>query len=149
MNNVVLIGRLSRDPELRFLPNTGKANGNFTLAVDRNYSKEKKAEMQAKGQPTADFIRIVTWGKTAEHCANFLRKGSKCAVIGSVQTGSYKTDSGETRYSTDVVASNVEFLDSKQQNPNNQNSQPMHGGGSDDFSIGNASIIEYDEEIPF
>lgn len=67
MNNVVLIGRLTKDPELKYLPNTGTAVSTFTLAVDRNLSKEKRAEAQEKGQGEADFIRIVAWGKLAEN----------------------------------------------------------------------------------
>ena len=72
MNNVVLIGRLTRDPELRYIPNSGTAVSTFTLAVDKNLSRDKKQEMEAKNQPTADFIRIVVWGKQAENCANYL-----------------------------------------------------------------------------
>ena len=71
MNNVVLIGRLTRDPELRYLPNSGTPVANFSLAVDKQLSKEKKQEFETKGQPTADFINIVVWNKPAENCANF------------------------------------------------------------------------------
>ena len=65
MNNTVLIGRLVRDPELRYLPGAGTANTTFTLAVDKGLSKDKKAEFEAQNKPTADFIRIVVWGKSA------------------------------------------------------------------------------------
>ena len=108
MNNVVLIGRLTRDPELRYIPNSGTAVSTFTLAVDKNLSKDKKAEMESKNQPTADFIRIVVWGKTAENCANFLNKGKLVGVSGRIQTGSYDDKDGNIVYKTDVAANSVE-----------------------------------------
>lgn len=111
MNNVVLIGRLTRDPELRYIPGNGTAVTKFNLAVDKGLSKEKKQEMQSKNQPTADFINIVVWGKMAENCANFLQKGRLVAVQGRIQTGSYDDKDGKKVYTTDVVASNVEFLE--------------------------------------
>ena len=110
-NNVVLIGRLTRDPELRYLPNGGTATTRFTLAVDKQLSREKKADMESKNQPTADFINIVVWGKQAENAANFLAKGKLCAVSGRIQTGSYEAKDGTKRYTTDVVADRVQFLD--------------------------------------
>ncbi len=99
MNCVTLIGRLTKDPELRQAGQTPVAS--FTLAVDRPMSKEK----------TADFIRIACFGKTAENCEKFLSKGRLVGIQGRIQTGSYKTQSGETRYTTDVYAERVEFLD--------------------------------------
>ena len=99
MNNVVLIGRLTRDPELRYIPNSGTPVSTFTLAVDKNLSKEKKMEMEAKNQPTADFIRIVVWGKQAENCANFLNKGKLVGINGRIQTGSYDDKDGKRVYS--------------------------------------------------
>jgi single-strand DNA-binding protein len=101
MNNVVLIGRLTKDPELRYIPQSETAVANFTLAVDRPMAKEK----------TADFIRVVAFGKTAELCERFLAKGRLVGVQGRIQTGSYKTQSGETRYTTEVYADRVEFLE--------------------------------------
>lgn len=103
MNNVFLIGRLTRDPEIR--RNNDSSIASFTLAVDRPYSKEK----------AADFIRIVAFGKTAETCERFLAKGSQVAVSGRIQTGSYQDKNGETRYTTDVIAERVKFLDSKRE----------------------------------
>lgn len=100
MNQVVLIGRLTRDPELRFVPSSGKAVANFTLAVNRVYSREKEA----------DFFRIVVWGKQAENVATYLKKGSQCAVSGSIHNNNYTDRDGNTRYSTDIQADRVEFL---------------------------------------
>lgn len=103
MNNVFLIGRLTKDPEVRRSGDSTIAS--FTLAVDRPYSKEK----------AADFLRIVAFGKTAETCERFLNKGSQVAVSGRIQTGSYQDKNGETRYTTDVIAERVKFLDSKRE----------------------------------
>lgn len=111
MNVVMLIGRLTRDPELRYTPRNGTAVASFTLAVDKELSKEKKEEMESKGQPTADFINIVVWGRQAESCANYLRKGKLAAVNGRLQSRYYEDKEGNRRYATEVVASRVEFLE--------------------------------------
>lgn len=138
MNNVVLIGRLTRDPELRYLQ-TGTAISRFTLAVDRGLSKEKKQEMESKNQPTADFIQITVWGKMAENAANYLAKGRLVAVQGRIQTGSYDKD-GTRVYTTEVVASQVEFLEWGDKKSNNNSTWD---GGMDGFHpVSN-------EDIPF
>ncbi len=121
MNSVVLIGRLTKDPELRFLPGNGTAVSTFSIAVDKDLSKDKKQEMESKGQPTADFINIVVWGRRAETCANYLSKGRLVAIQGRIQTRSYDAADGSKRYVTEVVADNVQFLewgDNKQGNTN-------------------------------
>lgn len=110
MNNVMLIGRLTKDPEMRYFSDSGSAQCTFTLAVDRQISKEKKQEMINKGQDTADFIRIVFWGKQAELCNNYLSKGKMVAVQGRIQTGSYTNQQGQRVYTTDVVGERVQFL---------------------------------------
>lgn len=145
MNNVVLIGRLVRDPELRFVAGSGRAVANFTLAVDKNLSRDKKKEFEEKGQATADFIRIVVWGKQAENSANYLSKGRLVAVNGSITTSSFKTNTGETRYSTDVLANNVEFLEWGDKKPSTKSSDDFnYGADVEDFQA-----IEDDEDIPF
>ena len=101
MNSIILIGRLTKDPELRYTPN-GKAVCSFTLAVDRPYSGDKKE---------ADFINIVVWNKMGENCAKYLSKGRKTAVQGRLQIRSYEDDSGKRKYVTEVVANSVEFLE--------------------------------------
>lgn len=145
MNSVILIGRLTADPELRFIAGSGRAVANFKMAIDRNYPKDKKAEMQSKGLPTADFIRVVVWGKQAENCASFLAKGRLVAINGSIQTSSYKSTTGETRYSTDVLANRVEFLE--------WGDKKQGGGSSDSFSFGvdpsEFQAVEDDDDIPF
>jgi len=110
MNSVVLIGRLTRDPELKYLANTGTAVTTFSLAVDKQLSKEKKQELTEKGEPTADFINIVVWGKQAENCANYLAKGRLVAIQGRIQSRSWETENGR-RYATEVVANQVQFLE--------------------------------------
>lgn len=101
MNNVVLIGRLTKDPEIRYIPESQNAVASFTLAVDRPFAKDKQA----------DFIRITVFGKQAENCERFLTKGKLAGVQGRLQTGSYKNKEGATVYTTDVVADRVEFLE--------------------------------------
>ena len=107
MNHVILIGRLAREPELSYTPNTQTATCRFTIAVDR-----PRRDGQDQG---ADFIRITVWGRQAETCDRYLRKGRQVAVQGRIQTGSYKNRNGETVYTTDVVADRVEFLGGGQQ----------------------------------
>ena len=144
MNAVQLIGRLTSDPELRFIAGSGQAVATFTLAVDKNLSKEKKQQFEQQNKPTADFIRVVCWGKMGESVANHQVKGRKIAVQGSISTSTSKTDTGETRYYTDVVASNIEFLEwgDKPQ------SQSKPAAFDDDFA-NNFRAVEDDEDIPF
>mgnify|MGYP001362344428 FL=1 len=101
MNNWVGVGRITRDLELKYLQ-SGTAVTKFTLAIDRP-TKDK----------ATDFISITVFGKQAENCSNYLTKGSLCAVSGRIQTGSYEAKDGTRRYTTDVVAERVQFLDSK------------------------------------
>jgi len=111
MNKVVLIGRLTKDPELRYTPGTGTAVSTITLAVDRYNSKTQQRE--------ADFIPVVVYGKQAESLANYLSKGSPAAVSGRIQTRSYDAKDGTKRYVTEVVAdvpSGVQFLGAKKNN---------------------------------
>ena len=110
MNSVILIGRLTRDPELKYLANTGTPVTTFNLAVDKQLPKEKKQELTEKGEPTADFINIVVWGKQAENCANYLAKGRLVAIQGRIQSRSWETENGR-RYATEVVANQVQFLE--------------------------------------
>ncbi|MDN5300333.1 MAG: single-strand DNA-binding protein [Clostridiales bacterium] len=147
MNSVVLIGRLARDPELRFVPGSGMAVANFTMAIDKGLTREKKQEFESQGRPTADFIRIVVWGKQAENCSQYLSKGKLVAIQGSIQTGSYKTQTGETRYTTEVLANRVEFLEwgERTSTPNRSNDDFSFGsGGFDDYQA-----IEDDDDVPF
>ena len=104
MNSVILIGRLTRDPELRYIPSTGNALTTFSIAVDRAFTGKD-------GQKQTDFFNIVVWGKSAEYCANYLAKGRLAAVKGSIQNRTYDTKEGEKRYITEIVAENVQILE--------------------------------------
>lgn len=135
MNNAILIGRAVRDPELRYIP-SGTATTSFTIAIDRQLSKEKKQELESRNLPTADFIKVTTWGKMAENVANYLVKGRLVAVQGRIQTGSYEDKDGKRVYTTDVVASQVQFLewDNKQNNNNNNlGLEDLHPISNDDI----------------
>jgi single-strand DNA-binding protein len=105
LNRVILIGRLTKDPELRYTP-AGVAVTQFTLAVDRPFTSSQSREREA------DFINIVTWRQFAETCANYLRKGRLTAVEGRMQVRNYDNNEGRKVYVTEVVADNVRFLES-------------------------------------
>lgn len=131
MNRVILIGRLTRDPELRYTQNN-QAVASFTLAVDKRLSREKRAEAESLNRPTADFIRITVWGKQGENASRYLRKGSQCAVEGSINTGSYQDrETGKTVYTTEVWANNVEFIGSKSDNQSSGYSNSNYGDNQD------------------
>ena len=130
LNRVILIGRLTRDPELKYTPN-GTAVTNFTLAVDR-------FRTNAQGErDSADFIPIVAWQKQAENCANYLGKGSLAAVDGRMQVRSYDDKDGIRRWVTEVVADTVRFLDKK------------GDGRSGDFGAPSGELGFTDDDIPF
>ncbi len=103
MNKVVLIGRLTKDPELRFTPGAGTAVATFTIALDRRFKRE--------GQSEADFIPIVVWGKQAENTANYVSKGKLIGISGRIETRSYEAKDGTRRYVTEVIADEVQFLE--------------------------------------
>ena len=122
MNKVFLIGRLTRDPELRY---TGSqtAVATFSLAVNRNYTNQA-------GEREADFINVVVWRKQAENVKNYLQQGSQVAVDGRLQTRSYDGEDGKKRYVTEVVADNVEFLGSKGSNAQTSTNSSSFGNST-------------------
>lgn len=132
MNNVILIGRLVREPELRYTSGSQMAVCKFTLAIDRRarQGEEKKA----------DFPNVICFGKTAENCEKFLAKGRRVAVQGRLQTGSYEKD-GVKHYTTDVIADNVEFLEWGEKNGENAKESRL-----EPVPEGFAAL---DESIPF
>ena len=120
MNNVSIVGRMTRDLDLRYT-NDGKAVGNTSIAVNRTFKN-------AQGDYEADFINIVVWGKTAENLANHMKKGDRIGLTGRIQTRSYEGQDGKRVYVTEVVADNVQFLEPKKQGnqqPQQQN-QPSY-----------------------
>ncbi|MCI1904183.1 single-stranded DNA-binding protein [Enterococcus hirae] len=161
INNVVLVGRLTKDPDLRYTAN-GTAVASFTLAVNRNFTNQS-------GQREADFINCVIWRKQAETMANMARKGSLVGVVGRIQTRNYENQQGQRVYVTEVVADNFQMLESKaasekrQQTEggsfNKQNSSfpqssskkdtPDFSREKDPFGGDNSTIDISDDDLPF
>ena len=170
INRVVLVGRLTKDPELKYTQ-TGIAVTRFTLAVNRAFQN-------AQGEKEADFISCVAWRKQAENIANFLRKGSLAGVDGRIQTGSFEGQDGKRVYTTEVVADSTQFLEprnanadrpgsaqgapsyggqqqeqSRYQQPNQQYQQPNQQNytrtDDDPFSTGSGPIEVSDDDLPF
>lgn len=109
MNNVCIIGRLTKAPEIRYMPQTQTAVASFTVAINRGKDRDGKD----KG---ADFPRVAVFGRTAENCEKFLAKGMLVGVQGHLKTGSYKDEDGRTVYTTDVIADRVDFLEWRNKN---------------------------------
>ena len=115
MDSVILIGRTTKEPELKILATSGTAVANFNIAVDREFQVKGKDKM-------TDFFNIVIFGKTAEYAANYLKKGKLCAVKGSIQNRTYDTKEGEKRYITEIVADRLQILEwEKEQNNAKEN----------------------------
>lgn len=134
MNRVVLVGRLTKDPELRYTPN-GVPVATFTLAVNRNFSNQK-------GEREADFINCVVWRKPAENVANYLKKGSLAGVDGRLQTRNYEGQDGKRVYVTEVQAESVQFLEPRSSSASERNeggsygNQRSYNGRNDDQNNG-------------
>lgn len=169
MNRVVLVGRLTKDPELRYTPN-GVAVASFTLAVNRAFTNQQ-------GEREADFINCVVWRKPAENVANFLKKGSLAGVDGRIQTRSYEGQDGKRVYVTEVLAESVQFLEPRNSskgenanygaptpreqdfpfgNNNNQNQQQYNRNNqgytrvdNDPFANDGSQIDISDDDLPF
>ena len=131
LNKVVLIGRLTKDPDLRYTT-SGVPVTRFTLAVNRNYKNQA-------GEYDTDFIPITVWRGQAENCAKYLQKGRLVAVAGRIQTGSYETPDGQRRYTTEVVADEVRFLEWEEKKGQEQVQGDIPG----------FAPYENDEELPF
>ncbi|MDR0691371.1 MAG: single-stranded DNA-binding protein [Streptococcaceae bacterium] len=164
INNVVLVGRLTRDPELRYTNGSNIANATFTLAVNRTFTNQQ-------GQREADFINIVIWRKSAEILVQYAKKGTLLGVTGRIQTRNYENQQGQRIYVTEVVADNFQLLESRraseQRNMGGQllgeqdsqvNSFPSKFGQANQNSsfneesvnpFGDASIDISDDDLPF
>ena len=143
MNKVILVGNLTRDPEL-ITTNNGISLCRFTLAVQRKYSSNE-------GEREADFINIVVWRAAADNCYKYLKKGSKAGVVGSMQTRSYDAQDGTKRYTTDVVAEEVEFLSTKSSGAEEYQGEVETAGSK---STGKSDIVNKfepidDDNLPF
>ena len=128
MNKAFLMGRLTRDPELRYTQ-AGVAVCTFTLAVDRRMAKDK-----------TDFLEIVAWRNTAEFCSKYLTKGSRVVVIGPIQTRTWENDNGQKRKKTEIIAEEVHFADSKRK----ANNDTDYGLAYEEFT----EVVD-DNELPF
>lgn len=145
MNKVVLIGRLTKDPDLRFAAGSGTAVTRLTLAVNRPFKKDE-----------ADFINCIAFGKTGEIIAQYLTKGRQLAVSGSIQTGSYEAKDGTRRYTTDVVIDSFDFIDSSSGNGNARGNSNFNNAGNNNFDTGfgsqsnsfNESSFNNDDMMP-
>ena len=129
MNKVFLIGRLTRDPELRYTGSNIPV-ATFSIAVNRNFTNQS-------GEREADFINIIVWRKQAENVKNYVKKGSQVAIDGRIQTSSYERD-GVRRYNTEVVADNVQFLDSR---------SSSNSGDSENFGFDNVSPSDFSSSV--
>ena len=149
LNRVILVGRLTRDPELRYTPN-GVAVANFTIAVNRPFKNKETGENEA------DFINGVVWRKPAENLANYMKKGNQIGIDGRLQSRTYENQQGQTVFVVEVVADSVQFLESKSSNQsNNQQSQvnaynkEVGVGGSDPFQGDGEPVEIQDSDLPF
>ena len=146
MNKVILMGRLTRDPEVRYSQgDASTAIARFSLAVDRRFKREGEDQ-------TADFINCVAFGRTAEFMERYARKGTKFVVEGRIQTGSYTNKDGQKVYTTDVVVENIEFAESKSSGDNSNGGyvpadRPSPSGAAGDGFMNIPDGI--DEELPF
>lgn len=140
MNNVQLVGRLTRDPEARY-SDGGSTVARFSLAVDRRFHKE--------GQQDADFISCVAFGKTAEFIEKYFSKGMRMGLIGRIQTGSYTNQEGQKIYTTDVYTDNVEFVESKGSSENGQGSSSLEPSSAMGDGFMNIPDDVDDEGLPF
>lgn len=149
MNRVTLVGRLTKDPELRYTPN-GVPVATFTLAVNRTFANQN-------GERETDFLNCVVWRRPAENVANFLKKGSLAGVDGRVQSRTYDGQDGRRVYVTEVVAESVQFLDSKNSSAGNTGGGNNSSGGSrqtntridEDPFAGSGQIDISDDDLPF
>lgn len=142
MNKVMLIGNLTRDPELQ-TTNGGVSVCRFSLAVTRRFAN-------SDGEREADFINITVWRNQAENCHKYLKKGSKCAVIGRIQTSSYDAPDGSKRYTTDVVADEVEFISSRNSSDSDEGSSFAPSESKASAKKETAELEEIDDDsLPF
>ena len=151
INRTILVGRMTKDCDLRYTQ-SGKAVGNFTLAVNRPF--------KTNGEQQADFINCTVWDKGAENLANYMKKGSQVGVDGRIQTRNYENKEGKTVFVTEVIADSVQFLETKDQSNNQQSSQeqPKKSGsnnesgqpkGEDAFKVEGAPVEIDDSDLPF
>lgn len=143
LNKVILMGRLTRDPEIRYSQgNDQTAIARFTLAVDRRYNRN--------GDQTADFINCVSFGKSAEFAEKYFKQGTKIVAVGRLQTGSYTNKDGNKVYTTDVIVDEQFFAESKKSSSDDSNNQPYNRIAPEEIAKGFMSIPEgIEDDLPF
>ncbi len=144
MNKVILMGRLTRDPEVRYTQTNNTLVASFSLAVNRRFTREGDTQ-------TADFINISAWAKTGEFVSKYFKKGQQVAVVGRIQTRSWEDAQGQKRYATDVVAEEVYFADSKRSDSDASNFDDTFGSDASSENGGNTSDFEVSsgDDLPF
>lgn len=144
INSVVLVGRLTKDPELKYTQ-SGIAVTRFTLAVNRNFTNQQ-------GQREADFVNCVVWRKSAESTANYLKKGSLAGVTGRIQTSNFEGKDGNRVFMTEVIAESVQFLEPKKNNggpPQEQQTEQAPQYNQDPFADNGKPLEVSDDDLPF
>lgn len=143
LNRVVLVGRLTKDPELKYTPN-GIAVVSFTLAVNRPFSNQN-------GEKEADFLNVVVWRKQAENVANYLQKGSLAGVDGRLQSRSYEDKDGKRVFITEITADSVQFLESKGKDTASQQNgiEGKQNANNDPFTNDGKPVEISDDDLPF
>ncbi len=139
MNKVVLMGRLTKDPEVRYTQTNNTLVASFSLAVNRRFAKQGEERQ-------ADFINVVAWSKTGEFCSKYFKKGQQVGIIGRIQTRSWDDDQGQKHYATEVVAEEAYFADSKKENSGDSNFENTFGNT---VSENSEFSVSADDELPF
>lgn len=134
MNKAILMGRLTKDPDIKYTQSTNTMVASFSLAVPRRFKQE--------GQTNVDFINIVAWSKTAEFCSKYFKKGQQVGIIGRIQTRNYKDDKDVMHYITEVIAEEVYFADTKKEGQEAKTTSEVETN-SDEFAYDNS------DELPF
>ena len=139
MNKVVLMGRLTKDPEVRYTQTNNTLVASFSLAVNRRFAKQGEERQ-------ADFINVVAWNKTGEFCSKYFKKGQQVGVIGRIQTRNWEDDQGQKHYITEVVAEEAYFADSKKDSDSSNNFENTFGN---EVSQNSEFQVSSDDELPF
>ena len=141
MNKVILMGRLTRDPEVRYTQANNTLVASFTLAVNRRFARQGEERQ-------ADFINIVAWGKTGEFCSKYFRKGQQVGIIGRIQTRNWDDDQGQKHYATEVIAEETYFADSKRESEVSSGLESTFGPMSD-TSMNSDFETTSSDDLPF
>ena len=141
LNKVLLMGRLTRDPEVRYTSNNNTLVCSFSIAVNRRF--------KAEGQPDADFINIVAWSKTGEFCSKYFTKGQQVAVCGRIQTRNYDDKDGKKVYVTEIIAEEAYFADTRRDGESNPFGGPATGATFDATTAPNDFTQVTDDDLPF